>query len=92
MRLSPGEVTGRETYPQVNSGFVHCYGLSFSISLFLLLPFRVNYLFFFFFNLFLAMLGLCCYVGFLYSELGLFLAAVQGLLIAMTSPGVKHRL
>ena len=38
------------------------------------------------------MLGLCCYVGFLYGELGLFLAAVQGLLIAMTPPGVKHRL
>ena len=46
MRLSPGEVTGRETYPQVNSGFARCYGLSFSLSLFLLLPFRVNYYFF----------------------------------------------
>ena len=46
MWLSPGEVTGRETYPQVNSGFARCYGLSFSLSLFLLLPFRVNYYFF----------------------------------------------
>ena len=70
MRLSPGEVTGRETYPQVNSGFARCYGLSFSLSLFLLLPFRVNYYFFkLFICLFLAMLGLCCYVGFLYGEL-----------------------
>ena len=51
-------------------------------------------LYFFFFNLFLAALGLhCCTRAFSsYSERGLLFAVVRGLLIAVASLVAEHRL